>query len=129
MLSKPPSKFSHTLQKFRICKFILIPMSHCHKNVFCFVLKEKFLPIVVCPVRTVCWRFGTYGYQKSGHIGSYGYQKSKIISSKTSKTSKCKSLFELKPNYFEYFNRLSRRKKGMASNSLSIIPDFITFSQ
>ena len=78
----------------------------------------------VCPVRTVCWRFGTYGYQKSGHIGSYGYQKSKIIASKTSKPSKCKSLFELKPYYFEYFNRSSKRKRGMASNSLFIIPDF-----
>ena len=55
------SKFSHTLQKFRICKFILIPMSQCHKNVFCFVLKRKLSfrssPVSVCPVRTVCWRF------------------------------------------------------------------------
>ena len=97
-------------------------MSQCHKNIFCFVLKRKLSfrssPVSVCPVRTVCWRFGTYGYQKSGHIGSYGYQKSKIIASKTSKTSKCKSLFELKPNYFEYFNRSSKRKRGMASNPL-----------
>ena len=40
----------------------------------------------------------------NSHIGSYGYQKSKIITS--SKTSKSKSVFEVKPNNpcFEYFS-------------------------
>jgi len=112
MLSKPPSKFSHTLQKFRICKFILIPMSHCHKNIiiyFVFVLKKIYIlsfrssPVSVCPVRTVRWRVVHMGIKSpNSHIGSYGYQKSKIITS--SKTSKSKSVFEVKPNpYFEYF--------------------------
>ena len=115
MLSKPPSKFSHTLQKFRICKFILIPMSHCHKNIFyfVFVLKKKYIfcksfrssPVSVCPVRTVRWRVVHMGIKSpNSHIGSYGYQKSKIITS--SKTSKSKSVFEVKPNNpcFEYFS-------------------------
>ena len=72
------SKFSHTLQKFRICKFILIPMSQCPKNNYFYFFFKKF---AVCPKNCVflscpnCTLEGTYGYQKSKHIGSYGYQK------------------------------------------------------
>ena len=34
------SKFSHTLQKFRICKFILIPMSQCPKNNYFYFFQK-----------------------------------------------------------------------------------------
>ena len=100
------SKFSHTLQKFRICKFILIPMSQCPKNnYFYFFSKNLWFvqkTVSFCPVRTVRWR-ARMGIKSPSTLGHMGIKSKKPHPSKTSKS---KNISEFKPNPSEYLDHI-----------------------